>query len=141
MIPKPALVLGLAGLLPFLACVVAILTGWPMLLTGREGLIMVHYGIIILAFMSGVLWGFATRATGRMAAIGYGLSVLPALWAFLTTLGPTSQALSALIIGYLGLLCLDWHFWRLELAPTWWMRLRLILSTGVLASLAVGSYA
>jgi hypothetical protein len=112
-----------------------------MLLVGREALIMVHYGIIILAFMSGVLWGFATRAAGRAATIGYALSVLPALWAFLTTLGPTSQALTALIIGYLGLLGLDWHFWRLTLAPPWWLRLRLILSAGVLASLAVGVYA
>jgi hypothetical protein len=141
MIPKAALGLGLAGLVPFVACAVALLTGWPMLLVGREALIMVHYGIIILAFMSGVLWGFATRAAGRAATIGYALSVLPALWAFLTTLGPTSQALTALIIGYLGLLGLDWHFWRLTLAPPWWLRLRLILSAGVLASLAVGVYA
>ncbi len=142
MIPKSALVLGLAGLVPFVACAVALLSGWSLpLLAGREDLIMVRYGIIILAFMSGVLWGFATRATGRTATIGYAVSVLPALWAFFTTLGPTPQALLALILGYLGLLVLDWYFWRLSLAPSWWIRLRVILSAGVLASLAVGLYA
>ena len=102
---------------------------------------MLHYGIIILAFMSGLLWGFATKAAGQSAALGYGLSVLPAFWAFFTTMGPPAQALAALAAGFAGLLVLDWHFWRLGLAPGWWMRLRLLLSAGVLASLAIGLYA
>ena len=141
MIPPVPLILGLAGLIPFLACVFALTTGWPGPLVGHESLILRHYGIIILAFMSGVLWGFATRATGQAAAVGYVLSVLPAFWALFTTLGPTPQALSALMLGFAGLLALDWYFWRLGLTPPWWMRLRLILSTGVLASLALGLYA
>ena len=139
--PRSALILGLAGLIPFVACALAGLIGWPGFLVGQQDRVMVHYGIIILAFMSGVLWGFATRANGRAATIGYGLSVLPALWAFFTTLGPTPVALSALMLGFAALLGLDWHFWRSGLAPAWWMRLRLILSSGVLASLALGLYA
>jgi hypothetical protein len=101
---------------------------------------MLHYGIVILSFMSGVLWGFATKASGSAAALGYGLSVIPALWAFFTTTGPTPQAISALMLGFVGLLGLDWYFWRQGLAPVWWMRLRLILTSGVLASLAIGLY-
>lgn len=140
MIPRSALLLGLAGLIPFFACAVAGLSGRPAFISGWEDRIMLQYGIIILAFMSGVLWGFATKAQGRAATIGYGLSVLPALWAFFTTMGPTSQALGALIIGFIGLLGLDHYFWRLGLAPEWWMRLRLILTAGVLASLLLGLY-
>lgn len=136
-IPKSALLLGLAGLLPFLASTVAILVEQPSFLAGLDQRIILHYGIIILAFMSGVLWGFATKAHGRAATQGYILSVIPALWAFFTTMGTTSQGLSTLILGFLGLLGLDWHFWRSGLAPTWWMRLRLILSAVVLTCLAI----
>lgn len=140
MIPRSALLLGLAGLIPFFACAAAGLFGRPAFLLGWEDRVMLHYGTVILAFMSGVLWGFATKATGRAASVGYVFSVLPALWAFFTTMGPTTQGLSALIVGYLGLLGLDYLFWRLGLAPEWWMRLRLILTAGVLASLALGLY-
>lgn len=140
MIPRSALYLGLAGLIPFAGSALAKLTGWPPLLVGYEDIVLRHYGIIILAFMSGVLWGFATRAEGRQATIGYTLSVLPALWAFFTTIGPLPQAISALMLGFAGLLLLDWYFWRQALAPPWWMRLRLILSAGVMASLTVGGH-
>lgn len=140
MIPRSALWLGLAGLIPFVALALTGLARAPTSVQGWEDRVMLHYGVVILAFMSGVLWGFATKISGRAAAVGYGLSVLPALWAFFTTMGPTPQAISALMMGFVGLLGLDWHFWRQGLAPAWWMRLRLILTGGVLASLAIGLY-
>ncbi len=140
MIPRSALLLGVAGLIPFVALALTGLADAPSPIRGWEDLILLHYGIVILSFMSGVLWGFATKASGRAAALGYGLSVIPALWAFFTTMGPTPQALGALMVGFLGLLGLDWYFWRLGLAPAWWMRLRLILTSGVLASLTIGLY-
>ena len=114
-IPRPALLLGLAGLLPFLCCVMTGFFEVPAFVQGWEDLIMLRYGIVIL-------------------------SVIPALWAFFTTMGPTPQALAALMAGFVGLLGLDWVFWRLGLAPEWWMRLRLILTSGVMASLAFGLY-
>jgi len=40
-----------------------------------------------------------------------------------------------LIVGFGGLLLLDWYFWRLGLAPVWWMRLRLLLTTIVILTL------
>ena len=85
--------------------------------------------------MSGVLWGFATKADGRVAATGYGLSVLPALWAFLFVGGGPVSAATFLVFGFIGILGLDWLFWRHGLAPAWWMTLRLILTAGVLVSL------
>lgn len=136
MIPRAPLLLGLAGLIPFLACAVAALSGGTPL-AAWEDVIALRYGIVILAFMSGVLWGFATRAEGRRAAIGYGLSVLPALWAFFTTLGDVSQGLAALIAGFAALLLLDRHFWRQGLTPAWWMRLRVLLTSVVVVSLTL----
>ena len=139
-IPRPALLLGLAGLLPFLCCVMTGFFEVPAFVQGWEDLIMLRYGIVILSFMSGVLWGFATKARGRVAVLGYGLSVIPALWAFFTTMGPTPQALAALMAGFVGLLGLDWVFWRLGLAPEGGMRLRVILTSGGMASLGFGLY-
>ena len=140
MIPRTALYLALGGLVPFLVCAGVALSGNQVVLRGAEDEIMLRYGIIILAFMSGVLWGFATNASGKMAAVAYGLSVLPALWAFFTAVGPTPQALGALIPGFYGLLVLDYYFWRAGLAPPWWLRLRLPLTAVVMVTLGISIY-
>ena len=140
MIPKSALYLALGGLIPFLVCAAVGLSGNQVILRGAEDVIMLRYGIIILAFMSGVLWGFAGNASGRIASGAYGVSVLPALWAFFTTVGPTPQALGALIPGFYGLLVLDFYFWRAGLAPPWWLRLRLPLTAVVMVTLGIGIY-
>jgi hypothetical protein len=97
--------------------------------------VQLFFGAIILSFMSGVLWGFATKATGQMATASYVLSVIPALWAFFMTGGGPTTAAVNLIVGFLGLLLLDWHFWRLGLAPPWWMHLRGLLTAIVILSL------
>jgi hypothetical protein len=90
--------------------------------------------------MSGVLWGFATKASGPAAAMGYTLSVIPALWAFFMTGGGPVSAGTNLIFGFLGLLILDFAFSRWGLTPDWWMRLRLLLTAIVVACLCVGVF-
>lgn len=140
-IPRSALLLGLAGLLPFIWGAATVLRPdlgqWGQANLGGRFIgpyVQLFYGAVILSFMSGVLWGFATKATGQMATASYALSVIPALWAFfMTGGGPTTAALN-LIVGFLGLLLLDWHFWRLGLAPAWWMRLRSLLTGLVILS-------
>ena len=145
-IPKSALILGLAGTLPFIGATLMLVA--PDMVTPLTGMnvlsqrvmaptIILLYGQIILAFMSGVLWGFATKAEGRQAALGYTLSVIPALWAFFTIgAGPTASAIY-LIAGFIGLLALDWTFWQQGLTPEWWMRLRVLLTAVVVACLSV----
>lgn len=144
-IPRSALALGLAGLLPFLWGALTVLfpefgLQWMTRIGGRfvGPYIQIAYGTIILAFMSGVLWGFATRAEGRLAAAGYALSVIPALWAFFMVGGGPNSAAINLATGFAGLLLLDWFFWNVGLAPRWWMALRLPLTLVVLLCLAPG---
>ena len=139
-VPRPALWLGLAGLLPFLWG--ALTVHIPLLgavlgprFIGAD--LLTGYGIVILAFMSGVIWGFATRADGTPAATLYALSVLPALWAFF--LGPVS--LWALALGFVALLGIDAWAARNGLAPQWWMSLRLLLTGVVTACLVIGALA
>ncbi len=147
-IPRAPLILGLAGLIPFLWGALTVLAPdlglWTAQAIGPRfagPYVMLFYGAVILSFMSGVLWGFAARATGSLASTGYTLSVIPALWAFfMTGGGPTSAGLN-LIFGFTGLLGLDWQFWRWGLAPEWWMRLRLLLTAIVIACLSIGVFA
>ena len=143
-VPRVALGLGLAGLIPFLwsaATHLSVpLSAWaggrmlPMFIGGYVGL---TYGTVILSFMSGVLWGFAARTESDRAAPFYALSVIPALWVFLMVSDASAEARIYLIAGFAGLLALDWTFWRQGLTPDWWMRLRGILTAVVIVCLAI----
>jgi hypothetical protein len=146
-IPRAPLILGLAGLIPFIASAVSELspavfetlasTFGPRFVGPYMAL---AYGTIILSFMSGVLWGFATKATGQTAAYGYALSVLPALWAFFFVgAGPVSSAIW-LALGFVLLIGLDYMFWQRGLAPEWWMRLRVLLTSIVVVCLMVTAF-
>jgi len=144
-IPASALLLGLAGLLPFLWGAVGILV--PRLTTWSLGFVpgrfhgtavMQIYGLVILSFMAGVIWGFGTRATGRQAGLFYALSVLPPIWAFFAATGATGSALLALLIGFVALLPIDWSAVRAGIAPDWWMQLRLLLTAVVSVCLIIG---
>lgn len=145
-IPRAALLLGLAGLIPFLWGAAGVLfedlAAWSLRSFGARftgALILQNYGIIILAFMSGVIWGFATRAEGLEAAKSYTLSTLPALWAFFFGTGETAPALAALAAGFGGLLLIDWMMQARGFAPGWWIKLRLLLTSIVVACLVVGA--
>jgi len=140
-IPPAALTLGLAGLIPFLWSAAThlspTLAGWaggllpPMFIGAYVGL---TYGTVILAFMSGALWGFAARA--ESSAIAPALSTIPALWVFFMVSDATTNSSIYLCAGFLGLLALDASFAAQGLAPRWWMRLRLPLTLVAVACLA-----
>lgn len=145
-VPMAPLILGIAGLVPFL---------WGAATVWHDGLaevglnllggrfigpyVQIAYGTIILAFMSGVLWGFSAHADSG-AGVGYTLSVLPALFAFFFVDGGPENAASFLIIGFIGLLALDWLFWSRHLAPRWWMTLRVGLTLVVVPCLLTAIY-
>ncbi|NUB46654.1 DUF3429 domain-containing protein [Fertoebacter nigrum] len=148
MIPRAALLLGLAGLIPFLWGAATVLSpalgDWGARALGPRFVgpyVGLAYGTVILSFMSGVLWGFATKANGTEAAFGYALSVIPALWAFFLVGGGPVSAAIWLAAGFVLLLGLDVMFWRQGLAPHWWLRLRFGLSAVVVACLMVPVFA
>ena len=144
-IPTAPLALGLAGLIPFIWGALTVLypdlQSWGVATFGPRFVgpyIQLFYGSVILSFMSGVLWGFATKTGGARAAVGYTLSVIPALWAFFMTGGGPVSAGTNLLFGFAGLLLLDYAFFQWGLTPRWWMRLRLILTAVVVTCLAIG---
>ena len=145
MTPRPALFLGLAGLLPFLWGALTVLfpaLGAPLAdVVGARFVgvpVLIGYGTVILCFMAGVLWGFATRAEAGLQWRAHAVSVLPALWAFLAVGGTPAASLSALLVGFLGLFPLDLQFGKWQLVPRWWIGLRAGLTLVVLICLGVG---
>lgn len=143
-IPTPALILGLAGLLPFVYGALSVLVPataglgfvWSPNHTGLA--LLQIYGIVILCFMAGVIWGFAAKAQGPQATLFYALSVLPAIFVFLTAFADPRPSLVMLILGFVALLAVDAAATRHGLAPAWWMHLRLLLTAVVVACLGVG---
>lgn len=140
-IPRGALVLGVAGLIPFvwgaisalgLAITAPLAMALGPIFSGTY--VSLTYGTVILAFMSGVLWGFAAKGTDP---VPYALSVIPALWSFIMVNGQPADAAINLAAGFLGLLAMDYSFSRQGLTPPWWMRLRVGLTAVVLACLCV----
>jgi hypothetical protein len=138
-IPRPALLLGWAGVIPFaLLTASSVLDIYPWFLDPRTALRA--YGACILSFMGGAQWGvLLPREEGHAPFFRYLVSVLPALLAFLCLLIPDTPGLIGLIVGFSALLVYDLSTVRQGLAPRWYasLRIQLTLTVVVLLGIAV----
>lgn len=135
-IPRAALLLGLAGLIPFFYGALSTANPSVRLLGVSGQTVLEAYGPIIFAFMSGVLWGFAAKA-GKAAWLWLGLSVLPAIIIFLIMIFSPDDVIAALLVGFPSLFVIDLLFWKAGLAVPWWPTLRVILTSVVTMCLYV----
>lgn len=145
--PRVALVLGYAGLLPVAAAIAAILIdrgGGSRRFAGVSLVAEIGYAALILSFLGGMWWGQASRSRG--AGLVYVAAVVPSLLAVaLFTLEAVTGAGSVLPlalgigVAVLATLPIDRLMVRRGLAPGWWMRLRVPLSLGLgLGTILVG---
>lgn len=152
-IPRPALVLGIAGLIPFYASavvlVVSSLSLWSADAEALDGVTpagaaligFVVYGASILSFLGGIRWGLALRDTPvRTMALVYSVTPSIAGWAAAAgalmatvhtgALAPVGAIFAALFLGQ--------YLWDRQAdrdgAPIWYPRLRFILTVGVLGA-------
>jgi len=136
--PRLAILLGYAGLIPFISGAIGI---WITPPAWRTDVLMalLHYAAVILAFMGAIHWGLAMarERQDNAAHRQLGLSVLPALLGWLAISSGLSAllALALLISGFIGLYLADVHAVKLELAPRWYTALRKPLTAVVLISL------
>lgn len=140
-IPPAALWLGLGGLIPFLACLVAVWIGLrpPPPLVGEPARIMLGYGAVILSFLGGVRWGFALRMVDRgLQAQALVLSVLPSIAAWLALLAPSQAGLIAMAVLFLLLGIADTRLPEIG-APDWYRRLRILLTAIVTPALLLAA--
>jgi hypothetical protein len=145
-LPPLAIVLGVAGLIPFIGCGIAAISANEAL--GPRALAaLIGYGAVILAFLGGVHWGLvlaprpADSATPPVARenLLLLLGVVPSLigWVALV-LAPTiapDAALAVLILGFLATVITEWRMRRQEIVPTAYLWLRWALSLVVVVTL------
>lgn len=138
--PSLAIVLGFAGLIPFISGALGLLIvpeGWrPLVLNA-----LLDYAAVILAFMGAIHWGLAMRAqeTDTRARVQLGLSVIPPLlgWVAITDGLPLFIALPVLLLAFAGLHVADVRAVTLGLAPRWYTTLRTPLTAVVCLCLAL----
>ena len=140
-IPRPALILGWAGVIPFAllaAASVLDIQAWSL----DPAMALRAYGACILSFMGGAQWGvLLPREAGHAPFFRYLVSVLPALLAFLCLLIPSTPGLIGLIVGFLALLAYDLLTVRQGLAPRWYASLRIQLTLAVVVLLGIAAIA
>jgi hypothetical protein len=135
-IPGAALLLGLAGLIPFFAGAASLWASVPLLPPETGLKLVIVYGAIILSFLGGIRWGTAIGPydTGRQT-MEFSASVLGSLAGLAAVFLPAIPALALLIAGFLmqGL----WDVMSVDSGrlPSWFGRLRMILTAGAVVSL------
>jgi hypothetical protein len=137
-VPRPAFFLGWAGVLPFALLTAATVLGLkPLSLDARAALLA--YGAAILSFLGGAQWGVLLPRSQEETSLlwRYGVSVLPALLAFLCLLAPQTLGLVGLAVGLMALLAYDLSTVRRGLAPVWYGTLRSQLTGAVVILLAI----
>jgi hypothetical protein len=138
-IPKPALIIGAGGLIPF---IVGALGGW-LSAPGLAGLAlnaMLGYGAVILSFLGGVHWG---RALAPDLAYRPGWARL--LWAVTPALlgwgamfaGQIQAVLVLFVVAFTLAFFVDNKAVQVGMFPPWYGRLRKFLTIGVLSCLLV----
>jgi hypothetical protein len=135
-VPRPALLLGLGGLLPFWAgALLPVLRPdlGPALMPALLG-----YAAIILAFMGAVHWGLAMADPDPAAPWArYGGSVVPPLVAWVALLLPTPGALALFVAAFGLLYAADLRAVAAGWAPAWYPALRRLLTALVVLALLV----
>ena len=126
--------LGWTGLIPFIVAALGTHSNDDSLaLYGFLG--GTAYGAVILSFLGAVHWGLAML--DKRSAYWYVWSVTPALFGFACLLIFDVETRIIALMPLFGLAWLvDRHAATYGLLPNWYMRLRSILTTGALISLA-----
>lgn len=103
---------------------------------------LVAYGAVILSFMGAVHWGLVispgASGRGKGDTRWLSLGVIPALLGWLALIIDPLPALVLLALAFAGAYTLDRFAIAAALAPFWYGRLRLRLTTAVILCLLLG---
>ncbi len=134
-IPGAALLLGLAGLIPFLGGAAALWAMLPGLAPERGLQLIIAYGAIILSFLGGIRWGTAIGPYDtRRQGLEFAASVLGSLAGLAAIFIPAVPALTLLIAGFLMQALWDVTSVESGRLPAWFGKLRMLLTAGAVIS-------
>jgi hypothetical protein len=135
-IPGAALLLGLAGLIPFLGGAAALWAMLPGVAPERGLQLIIAYGAIILSFLGGIRWGTAIGPYDpRRQGLEFAASVLGSLAGLAAIFIPAVPALTLLIAGFLMQALWDVTSVESGRLPAWFGKLRMLLTAGAVISL------
>lgn len=132
-VARLAIVVGIAGLLPFLAAILGLFT-----MPAQSALIISYfylYSAGILAFMAGIYWPLAMQLENRCYPISPLVTMLLSQVFFITAgiglLLPIAAQIVVYTAAYMALYVVDAR-WMKGYWPDWYLRLRLALTAVVL---------
>lgn len=139
-IPTPALVLGSAGLIPFVMPLLIMLVG-PEPWRPLAATILRSYAAVILSFLGAVHWGttlWETDTARLWRSLGW--SVTPSLLAWSALILPLAWSWMVLLGGFSAQYLVDRYTVQKNRMPLWYAELRRWLTLGVvlIISLALG---
>ena len=132
------------GTLPFIACAIVLLFGNALGLGAYRAFTtqaITTYAAVIVAFLGGIQWGIAIvthEQQPQTAKSLFLLSVVPSLlgWAMLFLPSNSSRVIVAIfLVGFVWVVDALLHLQ--QVIPTWFFRLRSVVSAVVLAALSV----
>ncbi len=136
--PLPALVLGIAGLIPFSAGAAAVCFSPEIKAEAAVALLL--YGAVILSFLGGIRWGFAVLEGENSGWGAYGASITPSLIAWLAALntGPAGLLILAIALAL-------WFFAERAIPPLlqipgWYIPLRAALTAFAVFMLVAAAF-
>ena len=134
-IPHTAAWLGGFGLLPF--AVGAVMSNISVTMDFGHWFI-IGYGAIILSFLGGIQWGVALSAD-RPGSTAYVVSIVISLIGWGATFLAPPLSFIVLGSGFLAALAFDALAVMMFGLPGWFLRLRFMLSLGVLVALGIAA--
>ncbi len=141
-LPRTVAWLGYGGLLPFLVLTPASLLDYHHGAVWSD--VLYAYGAIILSFIGALHWGLAMSLPGlaeRQRSACFAWSVVPALIAWPAALLSPIVAAPLLVSGFIAHYFQDRRLVRLATLPSWYLPLRMRLSTIAVACLVAGIFA
>lgn len=130
-----ALLLAMAGTLPFFIGLIMLVAGWP-LQQFSAALLSHSYGVVIVSFLAGIQWGVYLFAQGRLNLFIASNLIALAAWASLIFPGRLAGFL-LLDACFVAALVIDWHCYRDGLVSKWFWRLRWQVSAVVIPLIAL----
>lgn len=141
-VARLAILVGIAGLIPFIAAIVSLAT------MQQESQLILRYFYVysagILAFMAGIYWPLAMQLDNRCYPLSPLMTMLLSQLFFVSAgvglLLPAAGQVVLYTVAYLGLYIVDARWMRVYW-PEWYLRLRLgLTSVVVLCQIAAGLF-
>lgn len=128
--------LGYGGLVPFVACALAMLLP-DAGMRDVASRVLVGYGAVILSFLGGVHWGLVLSAPSPRAPRMLAIGVLPSLAGWLTLLLPFETAVAAQVAIFGGFWLYEHRILGPDIIPPAYLVLRRWLTLVAIASLGL----